>query len=82
MITNSEDDVLMAALQDITACMLEPQLRAQVARLEREGLRVTVLEVRETGAVLVIAHAGERPTMAAIRAAYQQQQRESAAMLS
>jgi hypothetical protein len=66
------DDALMAALRDMTGCLLEPQIRAQVSQIEHQGLRVTVYEVRETGALLMIAHASETPSMAAIRRAYRQ----------
>jgi hypothetical protein len=68
-----DDEALMASLRELTGSVLDPQLRAHIAEVEREGARVTLYEVRETGAVLMIAHQGERPSMAAIRTAYRRQ---------
>jgi len=65
-----DDDALMRALMEITHCMLDPQTRAHITMVEREGVHVTLYEVRETGGVLIIAHESPQPSMQAVRCAY------------
>jgi hypothetical protein len=80
--TTSEitDEALMDAIVELTSCPLDPQTRAHIQRIERTGLRVTIYAVRETGAVLMIAHSGARPTLSAIRQAYRTQLESSGAL--
>jgi hypothetical protein len=66
------NDELMRSLREITGSLLDPQFRHHVEAVERAGSHVTVYEVIETGDVLVIAHSAPRPSMTAIRRAFEQ----------
>ena len=65
-----DDEALMAALREITRRMLDPEIQGYIAEFEKSGPRVTLYEVLETGAVLVIVHDAPQPSTAAVRTAY------------
>lgn len=63
---------LMQLVREITGSAIDPQTRARIAELERAGSNVTVFEVIEDDAILILAHAAERPNITMIRRAYEQ----------
>ena len=65
-----DNEALMAALREITRHMLDPEIRGYITEFEKSGPRVTLYEVVETGAVLVIVHDAPQPSMSAVRTAY------------
>jgi hypothetical protein len=65
-----DDEALMATLREITRRRLDPEVQAHIAEFEKSGPRVTLYEVLETGAVLVIVHDAVQPSMSAVRTAY------------
>jgi hypothetical protein len=67
------DAELMARLREITEMVVDPQILAHINVIERAGNNVSVFEILQTGALLMIVHAASRPSMAAIRTAYERQ---------
>jgi hypothetical protein len=70
MLPPSDDAQLLTLLNKVSGSALDPKVRARIASLERTGAHVTVFEIRENGALLMIVHQGDVPSTAAIRAAY------------
>lgn len=64
------DEELMRSLREVTGSRFDPQTRRLIKDVERDGARVTVFEVRGTDGMLVIAHTSPRPSITAIRTAY------------
>lgn len=69
------DDEIMSELREIERTQLDFETRCRIEEVESSGVSVTILEVIATRAVLIIGHTTPRPSMAAIRRAYEQQRR-------
>jgi hypothetical protein len=67
------DEALMAALREISRQELDMGTLAHIRNIEKAGSHVSMFEVISTGAVLIIGHIAAKPSMRAIRYAYQHQ---------
>jgi hypothetical protein len=66
------DESLMGALQEIERSRLDEGTRAAIRNYERSGLRVSMFEIRENGEAIVVIHRKRRPSIEAVRTAYEQ----------
>lgn len=67
------DEELMSLLREVPPPQFDAPTRRTLQEVQRSGTHVTVFEVIATHAILMVAHVAPRPSIEAIRRAYEMQ---------
>lgn len=71
------DTELMAALRVVPQSAWPLPVRRDLVRMQRDGLNVTVYEIIANGALIFVEHETPKPSVEAIRMAYEELTREA-----